>query len=302
MPQFILELEFAGLALFVRRTGNAGIRVLFPDARGVPGVTRRHRDKKASETAVPHAAYIRFNMHDLPAFAADSNRVVTDDTPSYEIVHRLQDETISFSVPGVGPLETGSAVTQTGLDIPDFSKFASELKVRPQLATGVSNDGIVGRLDLSGGEIESFNVSPELWRLANVHNGKHAAVPDSEYGGTIVWSSPQLNGDRVVVTLTPFAGGKPTQIELVANQTPGPTPRIRIKIANLCANNPLEWDELPPRLVAQDDLDFKWLYQMLEHRTKAASAWETELPVPVPIAALVEGELYDCFPGKIDES
>jgi hypothetical protein len=41
-------------------------------------------------------------------------------------------------------------------------------------------------------------------------------------------------------------------------------PVIDLKIANLCAHDPLEWSVFPERPV-EHDVDFKWLYRLLQY-------------------------------------
>lgn len=59
------------------------------------------------------------------------------------------------------------------------------------------------------------------------------------------------------MTLTASDGSK---IELPLVPISG---RIRLKIANLCRENPLEWSELPIREPTLEDADFKWFYKLL---------------------------------------
>jgi hypothetical protein len=73
---------------------------------------------------------------------------------------------------------------------------------------------------------------------------------------------------------------------------------VSVKIANLCAVNPLEWDEMEQRSTDGPDNDFKWLYQLF--RPKNGISWDDylkdkTLPAPKRIGKLVSTN-NDCMP------
>lgn len=60
---------------------------------------------------------------------------------------------------------------------------------------------------------------------------------------------------------------------------------IGIKIANLCSDNPLEWNDFTTHGVDGEDVDFKWFYRMVD---PAPATFESMLgdkkKLPAPIA------------------
>lgn len=296
---FVLEIEFAGINLFVRQketleaTANRGLKVLMPDARlrrpNDPAM--KHLDDKP---AIPHVAYVRFNMANLPSVGTELDHVVNDRGPSFEVVHRLNGESISFE--GLTPKQP---VNTDGLEVPDFNEFAAKLELREDLD---KSNKIVASTELSGGVIESFSVAGQTWSLSG-ELGSNGPIEEREFGGMVVWTSAPIVGDGLDLVLKSFDDTQTTRIPLTAKKTKdGSTRRIAIKIANLCDKNPLEWDELPQRTVAEDDVDFKWLYKLLQLRAKKnGSNVPDVLPIPKPVSTRTEGGLMDCLPGVIDE-
>lgn len=59
-----------------------------------------------------------------------------------------------------------------------------------------------------------------------------------------------------------------------------------MRIANICADNPLEWRELGVQrvVVSREDDDFRWFYQILESKTGSLTSLVArsggKLPVP----------------------
>ena len=79
---------------------------------------------------------------------------------------------------------------------------------------------------------------------------------------------------------------------------------VRLKVANLCAENPLEWPELDLRtLKAKRDDDFKWMYRLLKPEVGTYQKHlgkHGKLPVPVLTQQKVPfGGLTDCTGKKI---
>jgi hypothetical protein len=89
--------------------------------------------------------------------------------------------------------------------------------------------------------------------------------------------------------------------EMTLFPTPGSTPFIELKLANLCADNPLEWDEFAGHMIRSADVDFKWLYRLLELKPAfpAERYLEHFLPHPKPVGADKQGMIQDCFGGII---
>jgi hypothetical protein len=123
-----------------------------------------------------------------------------------------------------------------------------------------------------------------------------------QFAGYSVWTR-QVDAADLTVTIRKFNGDFVAAIPLkpvpVRDQKGEVRDRITIKIANLCAHNALEWREYRRRTVVDKDVDFKWLYRLLEptdgnYQTRLAGA---ELPVPVEIAVQAFGD-EDCMGGS----
>ncbi len=76
---------------------------------------------------------------------------------------------------------------------------------------------------------------------------------------------------------------------------------VTMKVGNLCAFNPLDWDDLPVQKVPTTDMDFKWVYQLLRTRGMGSVIpTNTKLPAPdlLPVSGPETGE-EACMGGKI---
>jgi hypothetical protein len=255
---FELRVEFTGLCLYlVHATPPAGreagdpldasmVTVVLPDCRKGK-VATRHED---GDKGRPHAGYLRF---DLANFVDGFPSGPTDKTPQYEVVHLFSGEMLEFGL----PLEETMHV-HTG--VPEFESFAPTLEPRPDLPAGGYS---IMRTTLTGGSLVGEPIPRDVWEFSNLFNttGKPAYV--GEFAETLIWSR-KITGDTedMTLTLTPFRPGVPLTIPLKAVGPPG-NKKISLKIANLCCDNPLEWDELDSRQNPDDDIDFKWLYRLM---------------------------------------
>jgi hypothetical protein len=223
------------------------------------------------------------------------------ENPSYEVVHRFQDEELVLSVrhgdgrdgqAGLPPHdEVGGEI-----GLPDLRKFAP---VRKPIA-GLENDppppGVLMRTRLVGG---SFRTPREVlkWKIdGDLRRDQKMTRPD--LGGDVIWERT-LRGAGLDVTLTRFDGKGTVRIPLIpVPPRKGAKPEIRLKVANLCGN-PLEWPELDVPREAVPDVDFKWLYRLLERRPDVDPVEFPDhlCPVPEPVRKRDEkqGDRQDCF-------
>jgi hypothetical protein len=284
---FELRIEISGLCLWVRTAGGQSVTVVMPDG-GLASSKTAHAD---GDPAVPHVGYLRFNLANLGVSVplGDSQR-----GPTYEVVHRFHGEELTFEIGGVSLPFDGR-----DLALPDFNEFAPVLEPMPGLFDKKPGGIVLMQTVLDGGRVEPMLDSGE-WLLSG--RLRDDGTPrEGQFGGAMIWRR-QVSGTGMVVRLTPFGGGTPIAFPLVPVDLPG-GPAVDLKIANLCADNPLEWPELAVRRVAVEDRDFKWLYRLLQRRDGADPHryLPSVLTVPTPInnELGVEGARYDCFGGQI---
>lgn len=286
---FQLEVQFSGLAVYVVDQANGRTGVLMPDCRKP---TTDHPDDTPAE---PHVGYIRFNFADIDAQYPAGTETAFRKSPEYELIHRFDRELLHF----VGTFGDEPTV-YTPLDIPDFSEFASQLRLIPNLFTNPPNPAVklLMRTTLPGGTLVSEDATEEdLWKIPRRFMDPLPPEPYvRQYASSVRWTriveSPEL-----VVRITDFGGVTTEEFTL---RPKAPSTKVVVKIANLCANNPIEWSEFRFRRITGRDVDFKWLYRLLEvpGKTYKEVLLDDELPVPEFVGDQSSGS-DDCMPGKI---
>ena len=115
------------------------------------------------------------------------------------------------------------------------------------------------------------------------------------FAGTAIWRRFVFD-DELVLRVRDWEG---TYKDVIRLRPHGRDRIVRLKIANLCAENPLEWPELYLRMFSGDaDEDFKWFYFLWRDRQRDDFEDLREndepklLPVPVPIQA--HGDATNC--------
>ena len=289
-PQFDLTIEFTGLCLYVTRSPDRPVTVVLPDATATDLESNTHLD---GLPAVPHVGYLRFDLGSLAAAGTTAEPGNGTGAPPNEVVHRLSRETIDLSLPAAG----GPAFDT--LSIPSFGDISGALEPDPAIFADSPPATVLARVDLRGGSVTTAKGNP-TWTF----KPEVGTPPAAAQYGSYVWWSRTLEGDGLTITLTPFGSAEPTSVYRltpVTERSAGEVRRVvRLKIANLCADNPLEWSELGQPAVVNEDLDFKWLYQLLRIRpgTTAPDYSMTALPHPYTSEAK-QGEVQDCFGAKI---
>lgn len=270
---FTLRLEFTGLNLFVQTKDDRCI-VLMPDCRLGSGIVA-HAD---GDQAEPHAGYFRLDAAalglPLPAAGLDG--------PPYELVHRLAGEEATFS--GL----SGVPVRRLATDpfVPTFdAPFFDSLQLRPdQLAS--TPTGLLFRLVLTGGEFQPMR-GTKNWEVDDALNASRASQ-SGQFTNKVAWHTT-IDDANLKLSVRDFAGTYQHEFDL----SPVPLEEldgqlaIVVKFVNVCQHNTMAWSELPPQLTA-NDVDFKWLYQLLESATRQSIAQRVivagrELPHPVRV-------------------
>lgn len=282
---FELRIEFSGLCLFVVNRDRTRVGVVMPDAREKPNITTmRHVD---GTVAVPHAGYLRFDLGDVQASIPSAT--ATSDGPRYEIVHRFDREALDLGL--------GHEQSKVGVDellFPNFKAIEDRLTILPGLFSETPPEQLLMRTVLTGGSFTSHSWGSN-WTFPTVGTASGAPY-QGQFANYAVWTRT-INQDALTLTLAPFKKGTPTTLQLKPKNGV-----LQLKVANLCAENPLEWCELKIRTIAGDeDLDFKWLYHLMKNPELAPPGLNDELPVPVlDRTSGVAGEDRDCTGGMID--
>jgi hypothetical protein len=259
MP-FELQVDFSGLCLYVHDPDQHRVAVLMPDARELLPPKGPHPD---GTFGMPHAGYLRFNLADLPELPdlASHLPLGDDDRPQYEVVHLFNRQVLGFEITGEdGPIAVNTRV-------PDLEAFAPNPDGMPG-ARLVPIDGVFSpappaallmRTIFEGGTLTGMNVR-ENWFIPNLFNSGSPANAGI-FANLVRWTRQV---ESVAIRLSGFDG---TGIVRIPLRPAGSAPDIvRIKVANLCSTNPMEWPELGIRAADRDDEDFKWLYRILKPR------------------------------------
>jgi hypothetical protein len=277
MP-FTLEVEFTGLCMFVINTRvRAGVDVddvvvLLPECR------RKEKDPIHLDNtpARAHTGYLRFDLGNLDI---EKNPFATGSPtygPFYEGVHRFSRQLLDF---GLSDMEWEAVEPM----LPEVHRFAPTLRLRREvIAANPSGTRAVMRTQLRGGTLRGKVDKGEKdeWQFPKTFNPAEAYR--GEFVDHVVWRRRVEREDEDVLNLTikPMSGGG-SEPETLVRLRPRDDGIIRLKIANLCCANPLEWDSLenecpeplrrrPAKEVENEkkpratvDVDFKWFYQLL---------------------------------------
>jgi len=297
MPaSFELRVEITGICLFLRDPARKQMTILMPDTRlryhpvTKNPVEMRHPD---GDLAIPHVGYLRLDPANLRSKPADLPAGDFPDSPPYELVHRFKCEQLELQLP-----DDGTDITDHRMNLPDFGTFAPVKELVPGLLDAKPGRNLLMRATLSGGTLSSPE-DPGDWKISGELHPDGQGVT-RRYGGEVHWIR-EVAGDHLTLKIAPFGGGTPIEIVLEPTVAPNDKPAIALKIANLCANNPLEWSELDLRRIREPDKDFKWFYQLLRLKdSEDPMRYPASLvPHPVPVLSSFEGALTNCFPAII---
>lgn len=287
MTPFLLRIDFTGISVFAMHPNGRRMGVVMPDARWRKG-KMWHPD---GTSAVAHAGYLRIDAANLRGVeglpAGDGS-----DAPPHELVYRFSGQDVDFGV------EHDNSPLVGTLAIPDFDTIAPVKELRPKVFSDEIPRGVSMRCILPGGRL-STEIEPGEWTITGeLRPDGHETR--SAYGGVSSWERT-IDAESVVITLRDFRTRHETRIPLVPKALPDGTLAVLVKVANLCAINPMEWQELEIREVRVPDVDFKWLYQLLVLREdKDPIEFPSSLlPHPHPIIDDEQGIIVDCFPAKI---
>jgi hypothetical protein len=314
---FNLEIEFSGLCLYVVHPEQQRVAVLLPDARRTEGNDPPRQVD--GEEGVPHVGYLRFNLANLiTGLPAGVEEQDFREGPEYEVIHRFDRQVLELTGLGQEPMTVS-------LDVPNFARFASDMQLAQGLFSANPPPTLLMRTILVGGTLAGGKHT-EKWHMAPLSAKLEASSPpahvdavspqesppenhagspppdplaDDQFASGAMWTR-KVEADEVGVRISTFEGGVHAAFTLRPVAGAG---SVRLKIANLCAENPLEWAEMNLRKVEGDDIDFKWLYSLIEvPKVITAVTGLADLPVPRRGPGGLVGHLDDCMPARITAS
>lgn len=292
---FDLRVTFTGLCLHVIHPDTKKVTVLQPDCR--VKVSAKHEDGK---DGIPHAGYLSFDLAHLDTGIQGLEAV---DGPPRQVVFRFDRHEVGFGLPeepmedastglpafeGIAP-ESGNAKREAPL--PEFENpDQSRLQLKKGLLGPNPPQELLMRVVLTGGTLRG---DPEgSWSFPN-HINPEREEYRGEFSDTVIWKRTVRGQAGLTATFTGLDGQGETSIPLRPLPQPDGSMGIALKIANLCSDNPLEWEEFgTPEPSGGSDLDFKWLYRLVEVPGRSLKSFvpkDKELPVPTPQATAEQG-------------
>ncbi|HEU0012307.1 MAG TPA: hypothetical protein VFQ45_01415, partial [Longimicrobium sp.] len=271
-----LEVQFSGLALYVLHPDGQRVAVLMPDCRRRAHPTHFHPDETDAEA---HAGYVRFDLENVslggaplrlpPVHAAGLGPGAG--APRYELVHRFDRQVLHLDGLAAGPIDTSE------LRFPEFERIAERVELVDGLFSSAPPPILLMRTVLTGGVLRSSGPTDQ-WRIPPLLSHEEPYV--GTFSSTATWTT-RVPGDHLKVRVSGFDGAPETELEL----RPADGGPVRIKLANLCAHNPLEWEDLDPQTAGAEDADFRWLYRLVRldpARTPAPRAMDLAGPARAP--------------------
>jgi hypothetical protein len=279
---FMLEVEFTGLCQYLVQRDGTQIGVVMPDARQNGRPVESFDFESSKKYLVPHVGYLRYNLADTGVAISSAGR---QGTPSYEVIHRFDYDDLDFGFGFDQPME------QHELHLPNVREFASTVSTKPGLFSEAPPKDLLMRTIVRGGSLTT-RPNGGLWRIDQTLSSNGNPPYLGQFAGFATWRRLVFD-DEIVLRLRDWNGADKDVIRLRPH---GRDRVVRLKIANLCAENPLEWPELYLRMFSGDaDDDFRWFYRLWQDRRgdfKTLLGSSGRLPVPEPIQA--HSDLTNC--------
>jgi len=272
---FELRVEFSGLCLYLPTPRGDQAAILMPDGR------RRSADLMHAddEPAEPHVGYLRFNLANLNSAAEGIDPRLTPNEPPYEVIHRFGRHVLDFGLDDPQPMDIR-------LPLPDFREFAPSLVLKPGLFGEAPDPTLLLRTIIAGGSLGAQEGNRN-WRIPNTLNPGGQEV-SGQFAGSIMWTRT-VDQDSLNLRIHSFDGFKEVVIPLHPTPDADGQAVILLKVANLCAYNPLEWEDMNPQDASGPDKDFRWLYRLVEPR-EGGELGDVLKGAPLPVPHPAEDE------------
>lgn len=285
-----LEVELSGLCFYLIKDKHH-VALVMPDARKAKD--GRPRLAADGDIYTWHVGYVRFDMADaFPAFPELPGR---RSTPGLEGIRRFDNEELAISSDGKEAPDPTSDPEQQ-LRMPNVAEFAPNLRPKAGLFSADPPAELLMRARLENGVFEPHLGDGE-WVFNDTLNTSGRVTNPAPYAGYVKWTKTFYDATTVFLDLNDWSGARKVRIPL----TPRKDGTIRLKIANLCSDNPMEWPEMFMRpFRGKRDEDFKWFYTILEDQAGSLATFPkdgvSKLPVP-ELASARGGGPDDCTGG-----
>ncbi|MGH7460093.1 MAG: hypothetical protein ACREMA_03575 [Longimicrobiales bacterium] len=260
MP-FDLEVEFTGLCLYVTRTRPEKVTVLMPDCRRSI-VDNVHEDNTTGES---HAGYLRLNLANFAGYEGLLHKGNRLDGPRFEVVYQFDGQQLDVSIDS--DKNKSEPIDFEPLGVPGLGTILGGFAPIPNLFAPNAPKELLFRTELRGGAIRGKRGNGN-WTVPISGTGSQGG----QFSEVITWKYSDIQ-ESLVLTLSDFDGSNPETISLAPAEGESV---VRLKVANLCSVNPLEWAALETHVQTDADEDFKWLYRLFTPRTA--------MPVPQLVA------------------
>jgi hypothetical protein len=280
---FMLEVEFAGLVKYLIQRDGTQVGILMPDGRQKGRPIEPYDFGEFKRHLVYHVGYIRYDLADT---GVEVPTVGKGRTPAYEVVHRFDFEDLDFGLGFDQPMDP------IKLDMPELRQFAPHASPKPGLFSPAPPPELLMRSIIRGGSLTTRpNGGVSEFNACLNPRGK---CYTGAFAGSALWRRIVFD-DELVLRLRTFGGEERQVIRLRPH---GRDRIVRLKVANLCSENPLEWPELTLRSVDdQPDNDFKWFYFLWQDTRGSfpellGQSQPHLLPVPTPLPDA--GDVSNC--------
>jgi len=254
-----LSVEFAGVCLYViDRRQETTVSVLIPTCVPNERVRNHHEDE---DVGARHVPYLLMDLANLEPESAKRVRPgFVADGPRFQVVRRLSREELFFE-----PEESQGSVVQLvpdPLPLPDLSVYKPQIKLKVGLDSATPPEELNVRTTLRGGKLTATTIGGPGRSNPAAGQDRDWDKLDADWAGSIIWTRP-IPDEPINIRIQSWEPGKENP-SLTLWPVPGGDGKvIKLKIANLCETNPLEWKEFEHRF-QKDDVDFKWLFRLFE--------------------------------------
>lgn len=294
---FELRVVFTGLCMYVRHpTDPKRLAVLFPDGR-------QAKPLKDGSIGRQHVGYVQMNMANIDA----SLPYGQDEDPDYAIVHQLDDEVIDFGLDDDGQsIDFGQlfvpqmTLTPAGPGTPFIPGIARDVQLLPGLFGAQPSESLLSRTIVPNGTIVG-SVEPAFWNFSKaLSDPADPPYANQAFANHILWKR-QVNTNDLTLRLTSFDGGRTVSLTLKPVLNGEGDSVVCLRVANLCSQNPLEWEDFENPPFLPDDVDFKWMYELVESTTGQTITTRLNgqsLPIP-QVGTLTGAGVRDCSGAQI---
>jgi hypothetical protein len=210
-------------------------------------------------------------------------------------VHRFDFEELDL---GLADAEADHDPQTGNILAADLERIDPHATIRPDLFGARPPAELLMRMVVRGGEWQQPKATGLWWFDSTLLPGQEEPTYGDALSGTAYWRRT-IDEKQVTIRMRSWRDGRETMIPLRPSVEGGV---VRLKIANLCDRNPMEWPDLNPRIFqASADVDFKWFYFLWrDARGDFTDILNKETPklLPVPHPHPMHGDVWNCGQSK----